>query len=97
MPLYRRLPKRGFKPFNKKVFQVINITIINTFIKNKKITNDIKLKDLEACGLYDPNKGPIKLLGKGDLDLGFKIEVHAISGSLEKKLKDNKDISVKKI
>ena len=60
-PLYRRLPKRGFKSRNKKEYQIINLCQINELIKSKHLNKDIKLEDIEKLGLYNPKKGQIKL------------------------------------
>ena len=53
MPLYRRLPKRGFKPLNTKNIAIINISDIEKFIKNKKIKtqDEINLKNLAEKNL----------------------------------------------
>ncbi|WPX96764.1 50S ribosomal protein L15 [Candidatus Bandiella euplotis] len=81
-PLYRRLPKRGFKSRNSKDYQIINLYQINYLVKNKKTTNEIKLQDLEKLGLYDSSKGPLKLLGKGGFQESFSIEVNMASKKL---------------
>ena len=49
MPLYRRLPKRGFKSFNKKDIAIINLSDIENFVKNKKIntTDELNIKSLK--------------------------------------------------
>lgn len=82
MPLYRRLPKRGFKSRNKKEYQIINLYQINYLIKNGKLTKDIKLQDMENLGLYNPQKEQVKLLGKGSFEEKFSIEVHRASQKL---------------
>lgn len=82
MPLYRRLPKRGFKSRNKKEYKIINLYQINHLIKNGKLTKDIKLQDMEKLGLYNPEKEQIKFLGKGVFEEKFSIEVHLASQKL---------------
>ena len=52
MPIYRRLPKRGFNPINKQAYKIINLYQINYLIKNQKLTQDIKLEDIEKLGLF---------------------------------------------
>ncbi len=76
MPLYRRLPKRGFKnPFKLKI-QQINFTIINNIIKKHKITNDtLKESDLFDKKIYKKSKGKLKLLNIGKLDKPINIEI----------------------
>ena len=82
MPLYRRLPKRGFNSRNKEGHQIINLYQINYLIKNKKLSKDIKLEDMEKLGLYHPKKGRLKLLGKGTFEEKFNIEVNLVSKKL---------------
>ena len=76
MPLYRRLPKRGFNnPFKLKI-QQINFTIINNIIKKHKITNDtLKESDLFDKKIYKKSKGKLKLLNIGKLDKPINIEI----------------------
>ena len=76
MPLYRRLPKKGFKnPFKIKT-QNINFTMINTFIKKynlnpKEITED----DLFNKKIFKRSKGNLKLLNIGQLENPTNLEV----------------------
>ncbi len=76
MPLYRRLPKRGFKnPFKLKI-QQINFNIINSIIKkyNLKVDN-IKEKDLFDKKIFKKSKGNLKLLNVGNLEKPINIEI----------------------
>jgi large subunit ribosomal protein L15 len=82
MPLYRRLPKRGFKSRNKKEYQIVNLYQINYLIKNKHLSKEIKLQDMEKLGLFNPKKGHVKLLGKGNFEENFNIEVNMASKKL---------------
>ena len=79
MPLYRRLPKRGFTSINKESFKIINLYQINYLIKNKKLNKDIKLKDIEKLGIFNSKKEKLKLLGKGVFEHKFNIEVNSAS------------------
>jgi large subunit ribosomal protein L15 len=81
-PLYRRLPKRGFNPINRQLYKIINLYQINYLIKNKKLTQDIKLQDIEKLGLFNPKKEKLKLLGKGIFEQKFNIEVNNASKKL---------------
>ena len=76
MPLYRRLPKRGFKnPFSKKI-QQINFNIINNILKKNIITGDlIKEDDLFEKKLMKQSKGKLKLLNIGKLEKPINIEI----------------------
>ena len=51
-------------------------------IKNKKLTQDIKLQDIEKLGLFNPKKEKLKLLGKGIFEQKFNIEVNNASKKL---------------
>jgi len=82
MPLYRRLPKRGFNPINRQVYKIINLYQINYLIKNQKLTQDIKLEDIEKLGLFNSKKEKLKLLGKGVFEQKFNIEVNNASKKL---------------
>lgn len=82
MPIYRRLPKRGFNPINKQVYKIINLYQINYLIKNQKLTQDIKLEDIEKLGLFNSKKEKLKLLGKGVFEQKFNIEVNNASKKL---------------
>ncbi|RST68187.1 50S ribosomal protein L15 [Candidatus Aquarickettsia rohweri] len=79
MPLYRRLPKRGFTSINKESFKIINLYQINYLIKNKKLKKDIKLEDIEKLGIFNSKKEKLKLLGKGVFEHKFNIEVNSAS------------------
>ena len=82
MPIYRRLPKRGFNPINKQAYKIINLYQINYLIKNQKLTQDIKLGDIEKLGLFNSKKEKLKLLGKGVFEQKFNIEVNNASKKL---------------
>ncbi len=76
MPLYRRLPKRGFKnPFKTKI-QKINFTTINNFIKKYKLDpNNIKENELFNKKILKKSNGFIKLLNVGKLDTPTNLEI----------------------
>jgi large subunit ribosomal protein L15 len=76
MPLYRRLPKRGFKNFFQKKIQNINLNTLNDLIKKFSINPDkIKEADLYEKKILSKNKGQLKLLGVGKLDDKINIEI----------------------
>ena len=76
MPLYRRLPKRGFKnPFKLKI-QNINFSTINNIIKKYNIDpNDIKEKDLLKKKIFKKSKGYLKLLNVGEPEKATNLEI----------------------
>ncbi len=88
MPLYRRLPKRGFKnPFSKKI-QSINFNLILECVKKNKIDpKNIKEEDFFKKNILHKSKGPVKLLNKGDLKTPINIEVSFASKNAIEKIK----------
>ncbi len=89
MPLYRRLPKRGFKSMaNKKVIATINLSKIQDFlIKRKELINEkITLAILQKSKFIGKKYEKLKLLGVGDLKQKFDIELNAISKSAKEKI-----------
>jgi large subunit ribosomal protein L15 len=81
MPIYRRLPKRGFNNPTRKEFEALNFGKLQEFIEAKKLDakGTITLKALEEAGLIRGNKDGVKLLAKGELTSKITIEVHAAS------------------
>ena len=89
MPLYRRLPKRGFKNIiNKKKLIVINLSRIQQIISKKKIlaNSKINLLNLQKSKLINNKYKRLKLLGQGDLKEKFDAEVNSISKSAKEKI-----------
>tara|TARA_Y100000588_G_scaffold325709_1_gene359648 strand:+ start:132 stop:587 length:456 start_codon:yes stop_codon:yes gene_type:complete len=89
MPLYRRLPKRGFKSFaNKKDIAIINLSKVqDIIIKNKNILSEkINLHNLQKSKFINKKYKKLKLLGIGDLKQKFNIEVNSISKSAKEKI-----------
>ena len=89
MPLYRRLPKRGFKSIvNKKNIAIINLSRIQEIITKQKdiLNNKINLTNLQKSKLLNKKHRKLKLLGTGDLKQKFDIEVNSISKSAKEKI-----------
>ena len=89
MPLYRRLPKRGFKSIrNKKNDTLINLSKIQEIISKQKdiLNNKINLLNLQKLKFVNKKYRRIKLLGSGDLNQKLDIEVNSISKSAKKKI-----------
>ena len=86
MPLYRRLPKRGFKSFNKKNIAVLNLSKIqNIHEKNKdELKNPIDLKFLKDKRFINKKFSHLKILGSGEL----KTKIDIISNFASKKAKE---------
>ncbi|MDA9624019.1 50S ribosomal protein L15 [Pelagibacteraceae bacterium] len=88
MPLYRRLPKRGFKSFFKDDTAIINLSILQSFHDNKRIDLNapIDLKSLKDKKIIAKKYLKLKILGKGDLKNKITISAHAISKSAKLKI-----------
>ena len=88
MPLYRRLPKRGFNPIKKNDVARLNIGKIQLFIDKKKIkvNEKINLVLLKKLKLVSGKFNKIKILGSGDLKDKIDIEANYVSKSLKEKL-----------
>ena len=88
MPLYRRLPKRGFKSITKKNIAIINLSKIQDIIvNNKTIFNEkITLENLQKSNFINKKYKKLKLLGSGDLKQKFDIELNSISKSAKEKI-----------
>tara|TARA_B100000965_G_scaffold398730_1_gene417341 strand:+ start:1437 stop:1886 length:450 start_codon:yes stop_codon:yes gene_type:complete len=89
MPLYRRLPKRGFKSFNKKSTAILNLTRIqNFFEKNKSEKKILDLKSLKDKKFINKKYLHLKILGTGELK--DKIDITANYASKQAKDKIEK-------
>jgi large subunit ribosomal protein L15 len=90
MPLYRRLPKRGFNPIKKKIIGFINLDKLQKLYDSKKINNNaiINISELKKNNLLRKNDTKIKVLGNGDLKNKLKLEVDFISKAAKKKIED---------
>ena len=88
MPLYRRLPKRGFKPIARKKIAIINISDIESFIKNKKIKSqeEISIQILTGKKLINKKYSKLKILGNGEIKDKLKIKTDFISKSAKLKI-----------
>jgi len=89
MPLYRRLPKRGFKSISKKKnIAIINLSRIQEIFTNKKeiFKTKINLENLQKSKFLNKKYKKLKLLGSGDLKDKFDIEVNSISKSAKEKI-----------
>ncbi len=77
MPLIQRLPKRGFTPMNKKVFQLVNVAQLS----NLKAGSKVDAASLFEAGLIRNAVDPIKLLGTGEISVKLEVNVSAASAS----------------
>ena len=88
MPLYRRLPKRGFNPISKDQIAILNLEKIQTFIDKKKIdTKDVLNSDLlKKLKIINKNSSKLKILGTGEIKDKINIEANLASKSAVAKL-----------
>ena len=88
MPLYRRLPKRGFNPLKKSKIAKLNLEQIQSFIDKKKIdiTSKINLEVLKDKKIVNKSYKKIKILGNGNIKSKIDIEVDLSSISAKEKI-----------
>ena len=88
MPLYRRLPKRGFNPLQKENIAILNLDKIQFFINKKTInTNDVlNSSTLKKLNLINKNSKKLKILGTGEIKDKINIEADLASKSALAKL-----------
>ena len=81
MPLYRRLPKRGFKPINKKLIAILNLSKIQNIIdkKENEIKTSLNLKILKEKNLINKKFDKLKILGTGEIKSNIEISAHFAS------------------
>ena len=99
MPLYRRLPKRGFNPINKEKIATLNLDKIQFFIEKKTISTSETLNSasLKKLKLINKNSKKLKILGSGIIKDKINIEADLASKSaLEKLEKVGGSIQLKK-
>ena len=88
MPLYRRLPKRGFNPIGKKQIAILNLNKIQTYIDKKNINSSdiINTELLKKLNLINKNSKKLKILGTGEIKDKINIEADLASKSAIEKL-----------
>ncbi len=84
MPLYRRLPKRGFLPYGGKTeYAVVNLRSLGTFAANSVIDPEGLVK---AGLIKNSRRHLVKILGGGELGQALTVRVHAVSDSAKNKI-----------
>ena len=88
MPLYRRLPKRGFNPISRENIAILNLEKIQSYIDKKNInTNEVlNSSSLKKLKLINKNSTKLKILGTGELKDKINIEADLASKSAIEKL-----------
>lgn len=83
MPLYRRVPKlKYFTVINPKRFTIINVGALNSLAANTEVTLDYLLEN----GLVTTSRGPLKVLGDGELNVALKIKAAALTAGAKRKI-----------
>ena len=88
MPLYRRLPKRGFKSFLKKNVAILNLSSLQKYYENKILDfkNPIDLKILKEKKLINKKFEKLKILGNGEIKNKINIIVNSSSKQAQAKI-----------
>jgi large subunit ribosomal protein L15 len=83
MPLFRRLPKRGFSNYNFATrFQIVNVSQLEKFDEG----TTVGIEQLSNAGLIDSRKSKVKILGNGELTKKLEVTAHRFSKSAEQKI-----------
>ena len=82
MPLYSRLPKRGFTDRNSKVITAINVSALNRFEDGTEVTPELLLTSGAVSKIVDG----VKILGEGELTKKLTVRVHAVSEGAKNKI-----------
>ena len=88
MPLYRRLPKRGFKSLFKKDTAIINLSSLQSYHDNKKIdlSNPLDLKTLVKNKIVNKKYKKLKVLGNGEIKNKITISANFVSKQAQDKI-----------
>ena len=88
MPLYRRLPKRGFKSLFKKLTAIINLSSLQSYHDNKKIdlSNPLDLKMLIKRNIVNKKFIKLKILGSGEIKTKLNVTANFISKQAKSKI-----------
>jgi large subunit ribosomal protein L15 len=83
MPLFRRLPKRGFSNYKFATrFDIVNVSQLEIFDDG----SDVGVEQLSGAGLVDSSKSKVKILGGGGLTKKLQISAHKFSKAAEQKI-----------
>jgi large subunit ribosomal protein L15 len=83
MPLFRRLPKRGFSNYKFAIrCEIVNVSQLERFQDGA----DVGIEQLSTAGLVNSAKSKIKILGKGDLTKKLQVTAHKFSKTAEQKI-----------
>ena len=90
MPLYRRLPKRGFNPIKKEKIAILNLEKIQSLIDSKKIGPDtiVDLESLKKINILNKSVNKLKILGTGEIKFKVNLKVDFASKSAKQKIEN---------
>lgn len=77
LPLFRRLPKRGFTNINRKDYAIVNLDQLNRFEEGTEVTPALLIE----TGVVSNEKSGIKILGNGELTVKLTVKAHKFSAS----------------
>ena len=88
MPLFRRLPKRGFKSFKKNNTAILNLSNLQSFFDQKKIKldNNLDLKTLQNSKIISKKYDKLKILGNGEIKNKVNLSVNFVSKQAKEKI-----------
>ena len=88
MPLFRRLPKRGFKSFKKTNTAILNLSNLQSFFDQKKIQldNNLDLKILQSKKIISKKYQKLKVLGNGEIKSKVNLSVNFVSKQAKEKI-----------
>ncbi len=82
-PLYRRVPKlKGFPVVNRKIYTTINVEKLASLPAD----TEVNLTSLREAGILTAAKGPLKILGNGELNVSLKVQAAAFTGQARSKI-----------
>ena len=84
MPLFRTMPKRGFKNVNRKEYAIINLDDLNKYEEGSEVT----VANLKEKGLVKKELSGVKLLAKGELKVKLNVKINKVSAAAKKAVED---------
>ncbi|WP_413626995.1 50S ribosomal protein L15 [Fructilactobacillus vespulae] len=84
MPLYRRIPKRGFTNINRKDIAIVNVEELNVFDNGVEVTPALLIQ----AGIIKNVKDGVKVLGEGKLEKNLTVKVNKFSENAKKAIED---------
>lgn len=82
MPLYRRLPKRGFKNIFAKQYVTVNVEVLDRLDEGTEVTAEV----LKENGIISKTLDGVKILGRGEVTKKFNVKVAKLSASAKEKI-----------